>query len=432
MNMKITATLLLTTCLFYTGAVAQTVQPPMQAVIPLGGNAWVNEPAAISDEGLTGWSDAASVPAIYFRVSKAQPVRLLLRARAPEGKSSISVSAGTTSITKEVANTAYDTIHIGTFNITAPGYVKVTLRGIRKTGAVYAQVSDLIIQLPQPDSDLVFVKPGSSFYYGRRGPSVHLRYDVPEAVKHTVKYFYSEISVPAKMDITGSYFMAGGFREGYFGMQVNSATERRILFSVWSPFNTNDPKAIPDSMKVVLVKKGDNVHANDFGNEGAGGQSFMLYPWQAGKSYGFLVCAQPDTVKNATVFTAYFKDIAAGKWWLVASFSRPQTNSYLNGLYSFVENFIPDNGDQTRMACFTHQWVAGPDSRWQPITQATLSVDATAKGNYRKDYAGGLLHGALYMKNGGFFNNFVPPGQTFRKTQYGPAPAVPLQHLPQQ
>jgi len=426
--MKTPVLLLLLHCLLLTGAAAQS----RQAVIPLGGNAWVNEPAMITDEGLYGWSNAASVPAVYFRVSKVQDISLSLRARVPGGTSSLSISAGQTTITKELHNTAYDTIHIGTFHITAPGYVKVSLRGIRKTGAGYAEVSDLIIRLPQPDSDLVFVKPGSSYHFGRRGPSVHLIYDVPEAVKQAVKYFYSEITVPAGMDKTGSYFMANGFRQGYFGMQVNSATERRILFSVWSPFNTDDPKAIPDSMKVRVIKKGAAVHANDFGNEGAGGQSFMQYPWQAGKRYGFLICAQPDTLKGSTTFSAYFKDVAANKWFLVASFSRPQTLGYLNSLYAFVENFVPGNGNKTRMAYYTHQWVAGPDGQWLPIKQATLSVDATAKGNYRKDYAGGLLHGELYMKNGGFFNHFVPAGQIFRKTQYGTPPAAPLQHLPQQ
>ena len=30
--------------------------------------------------------------------------------------------------------------------------------------------------------------------------------------------------------------MANGFGEGYFGIQVNGPNERRVLFSVWSPF----------------------------------------------------------------------------------------------------------------------------------------------------------------------------------------------------
>jgi hypothetical protein len=45
-----------------------------------------------------------------------------------------------------------------------------------------------------------------------------------------------------------------------FLFQVNSSTERRILFSVWSPCRTDDPKLIPTDEQIKLVKKGKNVH----------------------------------------------------------------------------------------------------------------------------------------------------------------------------
>lgn len=56
-----------------------------------------------------------------------------------------------------------------------------------------------------------------------------------------IDYFYSELRVPKGLDTEGSYFMANGFNVGYFGMQVNSPTERRFLFSVWSPYSTDNP-----------------------------------------------------------------------------------------------------------------------------------------------------------------------------------------------
>jgi len=107
---------------------------------------------------------------------------------------------------------------------------------------------------------------------------VHLSYDVPKDM--AVEWFYNEVTVPVGEDLQGSYFMADGFGQGYFGMQVNSPTERHILFSVWSPFQTDDPKAIPDSLRIVLLAKGDGVHAGAFGNEGSGGQSYLNYIWK--------------------------------------------------------------------------------------------------------------------------------------------------------
>jgi hypothetical protein len=42
---------------------------------------------------------------------------------------------------------------------------------------------------------------------------------------------------------------------------VNSSTERRILFSIWSPCHTDNPKDIPQDEKIKLVKKGKNVYS---------------------------------------------------------------------------------------------------------------------------------------------------------------------------
>jgi hypothetical protein len=404
--------------------------PKLKSVIPLGGNAWVNGAAVIGDEGLTNWTDQQSVTSIYFRVSVVQDLQLALRLRVPVGQSIMRISAGSSVIDRKINNTAFDTISIGKIHITHAGYIKVELHGLNKTGAVYADVSDLIVQTDKPDTDMVYVKSGSSYHFGRRGPSVHLRYSVPENAKKTVKWFYNEITVPKGMDVVGSYFMADGFGEGYFGMQVNSATERRVLFSVWSPYKTEDPKSIPDSMQIKLVKKGDNVHTGEFGNEGSGGQSYMLYPWEAGKTYAFLLSADPDPVKKSTTFTAYFKDIAAGKWYLVASFNRPQTVTYLTDLYSFLENFEPDNGNKIRKAFYTNQWIGSNDNQWQELTNSVYTGDATAKMNFRKDYAGGLDNGQFYLKNGGFFDGYVPLKQSFNRVPNGAKPIINIKALP--
>ena len=88
----------------------------------------------------------------------------------------------------------------------------------------------------------------NNFYFGKRGPSVHFGYEFPNNID--IKWFYNELTVPTGTDPIGSYHMANGFTEGYFGMQRNSATERRILFSLWSPFETDDPKTIPEDQKI--------------------------------------------------------------------------------------------------------------------------------------------------------------------------------------
>ncbi|MFM8725266.1 MAG: DUF3472 domain-containing protein, partial [Planctomycetaceae bacterium] len=146
--------------------------------------------------------------------------------------------------------------------------------------------------------DFVRDNQGNMFYWGRRGPSVHLGYTVPRDLP--LEYACTELTVPEGQDTIGSYFMANGFSEGYFGMQVNSASERRILFSVWSPFQTDDPKSIPAEQRIVTLASGPDVHIGEFGNEGSGGQSYLVHPWKAGTVCRFLTRVQPDAGSNTT------------------------------------------------------------------------------------------------------------------------------------
>nr|WP_198160640.1 DUF3472 domain-containing protein [Pedobacter panaciterrae] len=409
---------------------------PETITIPLGGNGWVNEnsTASIKKEGIINWSAASDVITIYFRTEAVGEAELSLKLSVPEGKSKISITTEGTTLVKEVGNLGSAIVKIGSITIKHPGYVKVELKGLSKTGGVFADVSDLIVSgSDELLKGAAYVKndEGNYFYWGHRGPSVHLGYKIPAEAEKNTEWFYNEIQVPVGEDKLGTYFMSNGFSGGYFGMQVNSPTERRVLFSIWSPFSTDDPKSIPDSMKVVLLKKGNTTKTGEFGNEGSGGQSYMFYPWKAGKSYAFLIRAQPDADKKSTIYTAYFKDLEKGNWQLVASFERPKSGTYLNGLHSFLENFSPSTGDQSRKANYKNQWAVDAEGNWHEVTEATFTADATARENYRKDYAGGTDGSAFFLKNCGFFNDFTPIKTSLQRKPSGKEhPEIDFKKLP--
>ncbi|WP_316793183.1 DUF3472 domain-containing protein [Pedobacter frigoris] len=403
--------------------------------VPLGGNGWVSKDskARIRNNGITNWSAESDVISIYFRTENAGKADLSLKLSVPEGNSKISITAAGTTLTKEVSNLGSAIVQIGTIDIKNPGYVKVELRGLSKTGQVYAEVSDLIISGPALEKGAAYVKDneGNFFYWGHRGPSVHLNYRIPSAAEANTEWFYNEITVPVGDDVLGTYYMANGFSGGYFGMQTNSPTERRVLFSIWSPFSTDNPKEIPDSMKVIMLKKGPNTKTGEFGNEGSGGQSYMLYPWEAGKTYAFLIRAQPNTIKKSTIYTAYFKDVQKGDWQLVASFERPKSGTYLKGLHSFLECFSPQTGDQTRRGDYKNQWAIDAKGAWHEVTAASFSADNTARKNYRKDYAGGSDDKSFYLKNCGFFSDFTPISTPLQRKPSGkPHPVIDFNKLP--
>lgn len=408
-------------------------QPPTKLSVPLGGNSWITTHSRSGSEEVTpsgwkDWSDSGTVFSNYLYLSKPGTLVVSAEFTVPKGESEIQAIINGVSKGIKVAGPRKE-YKIGEWSIAKAGYTRVDMRGISKTGAVIAVVGNLLISGSAIDSKTAFVKnnEGNFFYWGRRGPSVHLRYDVPSNAGN-IEWFYNEITVPSGNDVIGSYYMADGFDGGYFGMQVNSATERRVLFSVWSPYKTDDPKKIPADQKILLLKKGKDVTTGEFGNEGSGGQSYLKYNWRAGNTYKFLLRAEPVR-NNYTNYTAWFFAADERAWRLIASFSRPATNKYLTGLHSFLENFDPASGNVTRKAYYQNQWIRTTDGKWTPINKATFTYDNTAQKGYRLDYSGGVEGGRFYLRNCGFFNDKTQFQSVFSHSPNKSVPNIDLSKL---
>lgn len=428
--MKKTGYLLFVYLLFAATTIAQTAQV---LEVPTGGNSWVHDGSAsgeqLSVNGWQNWTHSDAIWSTYIKVLKPGTLKLSILLSVPNGKSQLAFTIGSTTKKTDVQGADEKLYPVGTFYITKPGYIKIDAKGISKTDDVFANVKSFKIEGTAIDSNTAFVKDnkGNMFYWGHRGPSIHMQYDVPSTVSN-VEWFYNEITVPKDSDPIGSYFMADGFAEGYFGMQVNSATERRIIFSVWSPFVTDDPKDIPVDKKIVLLKKGESVDAQEFGNEGAGGHSHLIYDWKAGETYRFLLRGKP-TENNYTSYTAFFFDKTTNNWLLIASFNRPATTTYLKRLHSFLENFEDKKGNVTRKGYYHNQWVKPVNGDWVPLNKMKLTADATAMKRYRLDYMGGVENGQFFMKNGGFFSETAILKQTFTVETPNRKPMIDLEAL---
>jgi hypothetical protein len=413
---------------------AALAQPAADSTVtvPLGGNAWRTgrdtSGGHISNNGIVNWTSGDAAFTTYVRFAATGKCRLSLNMKT-DGESRIAVSALNSITVISVNGNVFKDYSARDLDVRDTGYVAIQIKGLSKTGAEFAEVSSIKLSGTAVTKNMAFVKnnAGDFFYWGRRGPSVHLSYVVPD--KTNTEWFYNEVTVPDGNDVVGSYFMADGFGEGYFGMQVNSPTERHILFSVWSPFKTDNPSQIPENQKIIMLKKGEGVHTGEFGSEGSGGQSYLLYNWKAGNTYKFLMHAKPDG-NGHTVYTAYFFAPEAGKWQLIASFSRPQTTTYLKRLHSFLENFEPEQGTQTRRVNFNNEWIADETGKWTELNKARFTIDNTGIQGYRKDYAGGVEHNNFYLKNCGFFNEYTVRNIVFERPLTGKTPDVNFSQLP--
>ncbi len=402
--------------------------------IPVGGNAYRlstegNERSGRNKETLS-WGDGNSVYAFYFHVDRSCDLKLQVEGRSDQGAAQLLFSLGDRQFKTSIQGKEFSVSDIGDVSIDQPGYVRVDVQGKELAGSSFGELKGLKVQSNTAGLKLTCVasNQGNMFYWGRRGPSVHLTYTVPQDVD--LEYAYSEIVVEEGDDPVGSYFMANGFREGYFGIQVNSSQERRVLFSVWSPYKTDNPRDIPEDQRIALLAKGAEVRTGEFGNEGSGGQSFLVYPWKAGRTYRFLTQVKPDGAGN-TIYTSWFGDKQADEWRLIASFRRPKTDTHLKGFHSFLENFNPQTGNTARRGNHQNVWVCDTQGNWHESLKARFSVDATGGGGHRLDYAGGADGDRFYLRNCGFFSGSVKAGSVFaRASSEALRPKIDFQSLP--
>ncbi len=353
------------------------------------------------EHGVTGWVDSKEQIVWYGIINKTGDIQPSLVLRLPDKSVSglrLTVSALKTrqapvSLTAQATGAGQDqpvTVAFGNAPIPAPGVYRFALTGISKQSATYGDLDALLLSGPAAETAHF------SLATTRGAPSVHLWYQTPKDAQ--VTWFYNEVT--AKADPVASYYMACGFSRGYFGIQVNSPTERRIIFSVWnSGDEPTDPSKVPMEDRVQLLAKGPNVFAGDFGNEGTGGHSHLVYPWITGHTYRFLVSAQPDGTH--TVYSGYFYFPEKKKWELIARFRAPKDGGYLKGLYSFNEDFNGANGQHQRYAEFGPQWIKTADGSWHDLTTAKFTCTADGKAE-RFDRAGGVTDGRFFLANGGF------------------------------
>jgi hypothetical protein len=433
-RLSLFVTSLLLFILFIKATPADTNEPDEEKILqlPIAGNTYAQQVTgrsrAITNNGIESWTDKQVQFDTYLRINQRGTIKIAVKAKT-DGESSLQLSINGKEKTIAVKGNTYASYNAGEWKVKDTGYVKITLRGLTKTGSQFADVSSYEISGTAINSNTAYVKndEGNFFYWGRRGPSVHLNYPFADSIKAV--WFYNEITVPQGQDVMGSYYMANGFGEGYFGIQVNSPTERRVLFSVWSPYSTDDPKSIPEDQRIIMLKKGEGVYTGEFGNEGSGGQSFLRYNWKAGVTYMFLLKGKPDGAGNTT-YTAYFFAPEKGEWMLIASFKRPKTNTYLRRFHSFLENFIPGQGDKERQVLFNNQWIADSAGNWMELSKAVFTYDNTAAKGYRMDYAGGVKDNAFFLKNCGFFSGYTPYRSTFTRLPQQRKPEVDLERLP--
>lgn len=228
----------------------------------------------------------------------------------------------------------------------------------------------------------------------RAARSVHLGWEGPEG-----RAFYVEMTV--RQSTRGSYFTACGWNTGYFGIQeLNSPTNKIVLFSVWDPTRGDDPHAVPEEQRVRVWHGDPDVRIRRFGGEGTGVQCLWTYGWETGRTYRFFVRAEP--AGDWTTYAAYFWVAERKQWKHLASFRTRTGGQWLRGYYSFVEDFRRDGESvrEVRRAEFGNAWILDSDARWQAVTRARFTASGAAWES-RENIGGGTVAHGFFLETGG-------------------------------
>ena len=419
--MKTKFYLFLTTALFALTAFSTTAAelrvPAFTAYLDPDANG-----AAVSAKtGVTRWSNPA-LQVLWFGEFKTGgkvecAVALRLKTDAVS-KLRLTVAGQSREATVTGAGTNLVTANFGAFEIAAAGYQRFELSSRNAAGQPCGDL-DALVLTGAPVADAHF-----NLLPRRNAASVHLTYPQPKEVH--VAAFYCEAT--GLEDPVATYYMACGWRRGYFGMQVNSRTERRIIFSVWDSGNEAvDRSKVAAADRTTLVAKGAGVHAGDFGNEGTGGHSHLVYPWKTGEKQRFLVTAQV-TNSTFTIYSGHWFHPEQNKWMLISSWRAPKDGKWLSGLYSFSENFGGGNGHLRRKALFGNQWIRTDTGAWSEVTTAGFSHDPTGRAD-RLDRFMGVENGQFFLSHGGFVPGFTKYGEKFSRPVLGKAPVLELPTL---
>ena len=379
--------------------------------------------ARVTRKGVTRWTGPKAEAAWFVELGGKGKLGVELRLRAGRGAEGLlEVRAGGRTFRVPYSETGRQgsLVRVGEVGILRPGWFSVRVRGLEKEGERFPDLLGLVLSGP-PVKGIRFNK-----LPRRNCASVHLRFPLPKGER--AAWFYNEVTVPRGKDPLWTYFEVCGFRRGYFGMQVNSSRERRIIFSVWDA--GGEPvtrKRVKEEDRVRTLAKGKGVVVNPFGHEGTGMHSHWVYPWKAGRTYRFAVKAEARG--RNTAYTGFFYVPEKGKWKLIASFLAPKDGKLLEGLYSFVENFGGRNGHLERKAYFGNQWIRTAGGMWVDLRKAVFSHDSTG-GRERWDFGAGAEGDRFFLWTGGFKAGTARGGEVLgRKRGRKPPADLPFKEL---
>jgi len=407
-------------------------EPPVKLTkysVPVSGNSFItvkpeDSPEVITYNHLGNWMNPDAVVSTYFRVSKSGKLNVGIKASVPDEKTStIKVTINDTEKKVYLKGSTLKEYDAGVFEISKPGYVKVDIQGLERTGIFFADVTEITFSGEATGGENIFASNPDLYKAVRTGPSSDISFTIP---KQDVEYFYNEVVISESNSHLG--FVPFNFTSAILDMATID-NGKIIYFDILNDF-ASDPKKMPEDHKTIVNKKGDDISFSEFSDGGAvRTRGVLKYDWEIGKTYKFLVKVEPDG-KNNVDYTAWFLPPGESSWKLIISLKKQKWSiDPTKKLFNFLENQDPNYGYLSNNV-EVNPWVATKSGKWIPLTEATFSSFNVDVYQQRNDAIAGPIKNGFFLKNGGFFNETVTPNSKISIPENTNSPDIDFSKLP--
>src|SRR5690606_20865707 len=154
-----------------------------RTLVPIGGNTFLTSTGntdQVTSAGIKEWTSPQSLLTTYVHLASPQKALLQLEIAEQSHGSEIEVSVGSY-VRRMVIPKGVRLLKVGEVPLRT-GYNRITFKGIHRIHGNYADLKAISLDTEGQGLNASFVEDNidNRFYWGRRGPSVHLSYLVPD------------------------------------------------------------------------------------------------------------------------------------------------------------------------------------------------------------------------------------------------------------
>ena len=212
----------------------------------------------------------------------------------------------------------------------------------------------------------VFPVLASVLFFSTTASAQHLWWNLEGQRDATI--LYGEITVLATRPhiyYCGANWHPGEPAGGYCGIQHNSRTERRTIFSIWDTSPELDPRVTQADPATIF---------NRFGGEGEGAHTHMLWSWKEHETFPFFVRKGPGSKPGTVDARYYIFDPERKAWRHSATITSPEGSKRSvatlgGGINSFLENFAGTDKETPKLALY-RLWLGPDPDRMECLTRA--------------------------------------------------------------